>query len=168
MAWTPSATAIAVEADFRAKLADVSITAAETYMPKAMTDAIAPYIGNVNGHSLGTTIAWSAGAGAGQYSFGAAAPNATIVSIVGCDEGGTISLTTNAATNSGDLFTLHFGSAFPHAPAGVVFAADAATSHVMFIFETWITMTASSLTLNIGSPLANAVYSWHWIAKGRT
>jgi hypothetical protein len=136
----------------------------------AQVEAIAASINAVapGDHSLGTTVSWAAGTGAGQYSFGAAAPNATIVSIAGCDEGGTISLTTNANTSSGAIFVIHFGVAFPHAPAGLVFAADAGTGAAMYGFQTWVTTTTTTFTLNIASPLSNAVFTWHWIAKGRT
>lgn len=122
--------------------------------------------GNVNGHSLGTTISWSAGTGDGQISFGAAAPNGALVSAAGCDEGGTITMTTGANTSTGALWIVHFGAAFPHAPAATVQAADAVTGALMYGYQTYVTTTTSALTMNISSPPPNATYKWHWLAKG--
>lgn len=166
MAWTPSASAEAAAATFRDYLADVSITAEDTAGPKALYDAFAGEIGG--GHSLGPAVGWTAGTGAGQYSFGAALPNGVMVSIAGCDEGGTIAITTGINTNSGALFVLHFGVAFPAAPAGLVFAADTGTADLMFASKFWITTTTTTFTLSIANPPATATYTWHWIAKGST
>jgi hypothetical protein len=119
-------------------------------------------------HALGASVTWSAGNGAGQYEFGAACPNGVLVSISGCDEGGTISFTTGLNTASGIMFTLHFGTSFPHAPAALFFPADATAAALIYGFQTWATATTSAVAFHIASPAANQTLTFHWTVKGRT
>lgn len=158
-------------ADADAGLAPAALVSGSTVrkLLGAQVGAVASAIDAIAGdHNLGTSVAWSAGTGAGQYSFGAAAPNAVLVSIAGCDEGGIISFTTGANTASGTLFEIYFASAFPHPPAGVIFAADDNASDAMFNYKWKVTSTTAKLTVTVRSPLPNATFTWQWIAKGRT
>ena len=168
MPWTPSADAIAIAALIRQYLADQGITAADVLTPKAAFDAFATKFGG-GAHTDGSAVSWTQGSGAGQISFGAAAPNGSIVSASGCDEGGFLSFANGNISSSGVVFTVHFATAFLHAPAVVLFAQDENAAHLLFIAEMHVTSTTGSFSFNTKTgvaPLSNATYSFFWIAKG--
>ncbi len=134
-------------------------------------EAIAASINAVSpssGHTLGASVTWAAGSGAGQYEFGAGLPNGVIGAITGCDEGGTVSYVTGAGTGSGVAFTVHFAVAFPHAPAPQLLPGDSVTAAFLFGNACYATTTAGSLSIVYNNAPPNATHVWHWGAKGRT
>lgn len=132
----------------------------------AIADAIAGLAGG--GRALGATVAWTQGTGAGQISFGAAAPNGSLGSATGCDEGGKVTFTTGSNTSTGAMVEIHFAQAFPNAPSVVFYPGDAATAALFFGFQMFATSTTAKATLNIQSAPANATYTVNWQAKGFT
>jgi hypothetical protein len=163
MPWTPTAAALAAATQFTSNLADVGITVASGYGPKAMFDSFALQLG-ADPHAA--QITWSLGVTSGKYSSGLAAPNATFGSVTGCDKGVTITMTTGLNTSTGPLWNLYYGTGYNIPPAVTVQAADAATAAVMFTTQMYATSTGSGFQLNTASPLANATYSWHCLTNG--
>ncbi len=141
-------------------------------MIAAQIESIAAVINNYAGgnHTLGTSVAWTLGSGgSGQYSFGAGCPSGSIVSIAGCDEGGTIAFNTGANTNAGDMFRISFGSPFPSAPAVTFAPADAGAANAVFGNRIYVSdKNSGSFGLFVGAALSSATLTFSWTAKGRT
>jgi hypothetical protein len=112
--------------------------------------------------------AWLAGTSSGNYVKGTAIPSGSIASgnVFGCDGGGTITVTTGLNTNTGPVFTVYFGVAYPVEPSPSIYAADTATAAFMFATPTYVTATTSGFSLNVNSAPPNATYKWKWLVNG--
>jgi hypothetical protein len=137
----------------------------------AQIESIATVINNHAGgnHTLGTSVNWTLGSGgSGQYSFGAGCPSGSIISITGCDEGGTISFAGGGNTNTGEMFRITFSEPFPSAPAVTLFGADSNGGGILFLNRIHASANSGGFSAVTATAITSGGGALHWIAKGRT
>jgi len=134
---------------------------------EAVATAIENHAGTPGGHSVGTSVVWLGGSGAGKISFPAFS-SGTLVSATGCDEGGTVTFTTGGNTFASGVVMVHFAQPFSGAPAVTFYPGDVNSSDLFFLNKTYATSTSVNATLNIRSAPSNSTYTIGWIAKGAT
>lgn len=168
MTWSPSSDATAAATSFRAKLADVSVTVADTYLPKALFDAFSSYWGGGGAHTEGSAVAWASGSTAGHIEIGAAAPNGVYTSCTGCDEGGIFTFTAGINGTTGTIFTVHFATAFTNAPAINFYPGNSNAAVLFYNNQLYGTSTTTTCSLVMPSTagLSNSSYVIYWHAKG--
>lgn len=144
-------------------------------MIAAQIESIATAIDNhgAGAHSLGTSNTWALGSGfqsgTGRYSFGAGCPSGSIISITGCDEGGTISFAGGGNTAAGEMFRIHFATLFPSPPAVTFAAADDNAGSLVFLHKINIrstTTTSGSFGLYSQDAIPSGGGTFSWNAKG--